>query len=60
MPRLTIAELETLYDHLADALDGAPQGQRELLLVKLALLAAEELGDAARFAELTEAARRDL
>lgn len=57
---LTIADLETVYDTLAETLDAVPAAQRELLLVKLALLQAQALGDAARFAELAAVARRDL
>ena len=60
MAHLTTLELETLYDRLADSLDQAPDGKRELLLVKLALLAAEALGDVERFSELTAIAGRDL
>ncbi len=60
MSTLTIADLETLYDHLADSLDRTPEGKRELMLVKLALLAAEALGDAECFAQLAEIALRDL
>lgn len=60
MAHLTTPELETLYDRLADSLDQAPDGKRELLLVKLALLAAEALGDVERFSELTVIAGRDL
>lgn len=57
---LTIADLETVYDTLAETLDAVPAAQRELLLVKLALLQAQALGDAARFATLAAVARRDL
>ena len=60
MAHLTTFELETLYDRLADSLDQAPDGKRELLLVKLALLAAEAMGDVERFSELIVIAGRDL
>lgn len=60
MQTLTIAGLESVYEQLAEALDRAPQAQRELFLVKLVLLAAEALGEPERFAELTEAALLDL
>lgn len=60
MATLSIPELEILYDHLADHLDQAPDGKRELLLVKLALLAAEALGDLDTFTGLTAIAARDL
>ncbi|MEX8192388.1 DUF2783 domain-containing protein [Comamonas guangdongensis] len=57
---LDIAGLETVYDQLATAIDGAGADKSELLLVKLALLAANRLGDAQLFAELIAAAQRDL
>jgi Protein of unknown function (DUF2783) len=60
MSTLTIPGLEAAYDALAEAIDRTPEAQRELMLVKLALLLANELGDAARLAELTDVARRDL
>lgn len=60
MAHLTTFELETLYDRLADSLDQAPDGKRELLLVKLALLAAEALGNVERFSELIVISGRDL
>jgi hypothetical protein len=58
--QLTISDLENVYDQLADALDQAAQGKREIFLVKLALLSAEALGDAKQFSELTCAALQDL
>jgi len=57
---LSLADLETVYDTLAETLDAVPAAQRELLLVKLALLQAQALGDAARFAALAATARQDL
>lgn len=60
MANLTIPELETLYDRLAEHLDQAPDGKRELLLVKLALLAGEALGDLEAFTGLAAIAARDL
>jgi hypothetical protein len=57
---LPLAGLESTYDALAEAIDRAPAGQSELVLVKLALLLAQEVGDAARVAELIELALRDL
>lgn len=59
-PQLSITELETLYDQLADALDQAAEGKRELFLVKLALLSAQALGDAKQFEQLTRTALLDL
>jgi integrase len=57
---LPLAELESTYDALAEAIDRAPEGHSELMLVKLALLLAQEVGDGARVAELIELALRDL
>ncbi|MGH8463395.1 MAG: DUF2783 domain-containing protein [Pseudomonas sp.] len=58
--QLTITDLETVYDQLADALDQAAEGKRELFLVKLALLSAQALGDAEQFLALTRTALLDL
>lgn len=57
---LDIAGLETVYDQLASAIDAVGAEKSELLLVKLALLAANQLGDAGQFAEMLAAAQRDL
>ena len=57
---LDIAGLETVYDQLATAIDAVGAEKSELLLVKLALLVANELGNAGRFAEMLAAAQRDL
>lgn len=57
---LDIAGLETVYDQLATAIDAVGSEKSELLLVKLALLAANQLGDAGQFAEMLAAAQRDL
>jgi hypothetical protein len=57
---LDIAGLETVYDQLATAIDAAGADKSELFLVKLALLAANRLGDARLFGELIAAAQRDL
>lgn len=57
---LTVPGLEAVYDTLAETLDQAPDGKTELLLVKLALLLAQDLGDPARFAELARGALDDL
>ncbi|MBV6823103.1 DUF2783 domain-containing protein [Pseudomonas sp. PD9R] len=58
--KLTITDLENVYDQLADAIDQAPESQREKFLVKLALLSAEALGDTEQFNQLTRAALLDL
>jgi hypothetical protein len=57
---LNIAQLETVYDTLAEAIDQAGPDKSELFLVKLALLQAEALGDDQRFAQLTQRALQDL
>ena len=57
---LGIAGLEAVYDRLAQAIDQAGEAHSERFLVKLALLQAESLGDAARFAQLVEIALQDL
>ena len=46
---ITIPELETVYDALAQAIDAVAPEKRELFLVKLALLAANEIENAAVF-----------
>ena len=60
MPSLPTADLEHLYDRLAEAIDAAGPERAPLMLAKLALLAAERIGDAALFAGLIEEAGRDL
>ena len=57
---LTIGGLETAYDQLATAIDAVGENQSELFLVKLALLAAQQLGDEAVFGDLIERAQKDL
>jgi hypothetical protein len=58
--QLTIADLETVYDALAQAIDRAGQEKAALFLVKLALLNANALADAARFQQHLELALNDL
>ncbi|MGO2452029.1 DUF2783 domain-containing protein [Pseudomonas taetrolens] len=58
--QLTTCELEQVYDRLADALDQAMADKRELFLVKLALLCAQELGDPGQFHMLSDTALKDL
>ena len=57
---MDIAGLETAYDQLAMAIDAAGPEKSELFLVKLALLAAQALGDAPSFVDLIERAQKDL
>ena len=59
-PSLSIADLESVYDALATAIDQAGADKAELFLVKLALLNAQALGDAALFARHLQAALQDL
>lgn len=56
---LPLPALETVYDELAEAVDRAGD-RRELLLAKLALLLAHEVGDHARVSALIAAAEADL
>ncbi len=58
--QLTIADLDTVYDALAQAIDRAGQEKAALFLVKLALLNANALADAARFQQHLELALHDL
>jgi len=60
MNTLSTADLEQVYDNLAEGIDQAPQGKGELFLVKLALLLAREVGDRAVVVQQIEAALRDL
>jgi hypothetical protein len=57
---LSLPQLETTYDLLAEAIDNAPAGTSELMLTKLALLLANELGDPARIQTLVQSALADL
>ena len=57
---LTIGGLETAYDQLATAIDAVGEEKSELFLVKLALLAAHQLGDEVVFGDLIERAQKDL
>ncbi len=57
---LNIDGLETVYDQLATAIDTVGEDKSELFLVKLALLAAQQLADEAAFADLIQRAQKDL
>ncbi len=57
---LTIDGLETVYDALATAIDQAGPDKAQLFLVKLALLNANALGDAARVQAQIDTALKDL
>ena len=60
LPALDIAGWEKVYDALALAIDQAGPEKSELLLVKLALLNAQALGDPAVFENNLAAALKDL
>lgn len=57
---LPIEGLETIYDALALAIDQAGSLKAELFLVKLALLNANAIGDAALFQQHVQSALQDL
>ena len=57
---LDIGGLEAVYDCLAQAIDTAGEGKAALMLVKLALLNAQALGDAELVARHIDAALQDL
>jgi hypothetical protein len=57
---LSLPGLEATYDHLAEAIDAAGPDRSELMLVKLCLLLAQDLGDADRVQALIQAALADL
>jgi hypothetical protein len=57
---LSIADLETVYDTLATAIDQAGQDKASLFLVKLALLNANALASADVFQTHVQAALQDL
>lgn len=57
---LSLPALESTYDALAQAIDRAGADKSELMLTKLVLLLAQELGDAPRVLALVETALADL
>jgi hypothetical protein len=57
---LTVPDLETVFDALANAIDQAGKENTELFLVKLTLLNANALGDVAVFQQHLQAALQDL
>lgn len=52
--------IEALWRRLAEAIDQAGPERDRLMLAKLALLLAQEVGDQAVFERLIDAASRDL
>lgn len=59
MSPLNFAQLETLYDELADAIDRAGPQYESVFLAKLVLRLAQESGDAARVSVLIEDCLQD-
>jgi len=57
---LSLPDLESTYDRLAEAIDAAGPEHSERMLVKLVLLLAQDLGDAARVAARMAEAGADL
>lgn len=57
---MNVADLERIYDLLADTIDAVPEDKVRLFLAKFALLAAHALDDARQVAELIDNARADL
>ena len=57
---LSIPDLETVYDLLAQAIDQAGPDKAELFLVKLALLQANALGEPGAVQRHIQAALQDL
>jgi Protein of unknown function (DUF2783) len=58
--QLSIAQLETVYDALAQAIDQAGPDRSELFLTKLCLLLANQQGDEEAFAGHLQTALADL
>ena len=57
MSNISIPELEKVYDHLAESIDAIAEDQRELFLVKLALLSANQIQDGNVFLQLINQAK---
>lgn len=54
MSTLTFAQLETLYDELATAIDAVGPEQESVFLTKLVLSLAQEFGQASRITTLIQ------
>lgn len=54
---IAIDNLEKVYDHLAESLDAIPAEKRELFLVKLALLSANQIQEEYTFVQLINQAK---
>lgn len=57
MSIIAIDDLEKVYDYLAESLDSIPQEKRELFLVKLALLSANQIQEGSVFLQLMTQAK---
>lgn len=60
MKSLALAELEAVYDALAEAINQAGMEKEVLFLTKLALLMANEIGSQEKVEELLKVALADL
>jgi hypothetical protein len=57
MSTISIPDLEKVYDQLAESIDSISVEKRELFLVKLALLSANQIKDACVFTQLIQQAK---
>lgn len=57
MSNIRIEDLEQVYDALAESIDAVSAEKRELFLVKLALLSANQIKDGAVFLQLINQAK---
>ncbi len=57
MSNIRIEDLEQVYDHLAESIDHLDAGKRELFLVKLVLLSANQIQDSTIFLRLINQAK---
>ncbi|MFN0296698.1 hypothetical protein ACKVE0_04010 [Acinetobacter albensis] len=57
MSTISIPDLEKVYDQLAESIDSISVEKRELFLVKLALLSANQIKDASVFTQLIQQAK---
>lgn len=58
MNTICIKDLEKVYDLLAETLDAVSEQKRELFLVKLALLSANQIQDSNIFQQLIHQAKK--
>ena len=58
--KLTVEELEQVYELLAEAIDEVGPEHEAAFLTKLALVLAERLGDPDRVRQAVEIAKRDI